>query len=51
MTENYQSPALPLRVLHNTHTNGVASEHRALSIYSPTVTFTSDSGATDILMR
>ena len=28
-----------------------ASEHRVFSVYSPTVHFTSDSGATDVLMR
>ena len=47
----YQSPALPPRVSPTTLTQHNVSEHRVFSVYSPTVTFTSDSGATDILMR
>ena len=35
----------------HTHTKDAAAQHRVFSVYAPTVTFTSDSGATDILMR
>ena len=35
----------------HTHTKGAVAQHRVFSVYEPTVTFTSDSGATDILMR
>ena len=47
----YQSPALLPRVVPTTMAPHQTSEHRVFSVYSPTVTFTSDSGATDILMR
>ncbi len=51
--ETYQSPALPPRVSKTIATRSPGTEHRVFSIYSPAVTFTftSDSGATDILMR
>ncbi len=49
--ETYQSPALPPRVSKTIATQSLGTEHRVFSIYSPAVTFTSDSGATDILMR
>jgi hypothetical protein len=39
------------RVSSTIATQSPVLEHRVFSIYSPTVTFTSDSGATDILMR
>jgi hypothetical protein len=49
--ETHQSPALPPRVSNTIATQSPVPEHRVFSIYSPTVTFTSDSKATDILMR
>jgi hypothetical protein len=50
LPKTHQSPALPPRVPHK-HTKGAVAQHRVFSVYAPTVTFTSDSGATDILMR
>jgi hypothetical protein len=50
--ETHQSPALPPRVSNTiANTQSPVPEHRVFSIYSPTVTFKSDSEATDILMR
>ncbi len=35
----------------HTHTKGATAQHRVFSVYAPIVQITSDSGATDILMR